>query len=272
MIAHRGAVRIWHWAHEAANLNCEAGEESEWHLAWKLLALDGTQEIKVGNRRADVLAPGGYAVELQKSPMNADEVHRREDDWSVQGGMVWIFCAIEETAEKRISWGRHWAWEDRRVLQVTWMHAPDRVRSARAPSLLDLGDDRLMFVGGWWLSRGGPLTGYGWPVSKEWVIKNVLRADKIPEPQGEDPEVVRARRVREHEAERRRLAGERAAQQAAERERAEAARHREAELKRQRQEDIEHLEWLEGGRRYCAASEAVQNFVVFRWSRWLRQA
>jgi Competence protein CoiA-like family len=270
MIAHRGTMRIWHWAHEAANPNCEAGRESEWHLAWKMLALDGTQEVEVGRRRADVLAPGGYAVELQRSQMNAEEVHGREDDWSAQGGMVWIFCATKE-AEKRISWRRVRAWEDRRVLQVTWKYAPDRVRSARAPSFLDLGNERLLFVGRWRLRHNGPLTGYCWPVSKEWVVENVLRGDKIPEPLGEDPEVIMARRARERKAELKRLAAERAVQQAAERERAEAARRRAAEQGRQRQDDIEHLEWLEGVRRYCAASEAVQGFVIFRWSRWLRQ-
>lgn len=36
--------------------------------------------------------------------MNAEEVHGREDDWSAQGGIVWIFCAIKEADKKRISW------------------------------------------------------------------------------------------------------------------------------------------------------------------------
>jgi hypothetical protein len=271
MIARRGTLRIWHWAHVAANPDCEAGKESEWHLAWKSLALDGTQEIKTGNRRSDVLAPGGYAVELQKSAMNAAEVHGREADWGSQGGMVWIFCAIREMTEQRIRWHRN-PWTDQRALQVTWSHAPDRVRAACLPSFIDLGDDRLLFVGGW-RAGSAPLSGYAWPVSKRWVIANVLRGDKIPRPLGEDPEAARARRAAEREALRRAEKMRRSAERAAERGRAEAERRRITELKRQRQEDNENLEWLEGIRRYCAASEVTGHFVKswFRWRSWLRQ-
>jgi Competence protein CoiA-like family len=50
MLARTGAVRIWHWAHLAANPHCAAARETEWHLAWKVLALDGTQEITFGRR------------------------------------------------------------------------------------------------------------------------------------------------------------------------------------------------------------------------------
>jgi hypothetical protein len=276
MIARRGALRTWHWAHETATPDCEAGKESEWHLAWKALALDDTQEIQVGNRRADVLAPGGYAVEFQKSSMTAEEVHGREDDWSTQGGVVWIFCAIDEAAGKRLTHGRPLDrfWEDLRVHQATWTHAPERVRSARAPSFLDLGNDRLLFVGGWRLNRNGPLTGYAWPVSKDLVVQLVLRGHKIPKVRGEDPEIVRARHAREREAERRRVAAERAAhlaaERAAERERAEALRRWQTGITLLWLENTERLEWLEGIRRYFAASVADQSFEPFPWHRWLR--
>jgi hypothetical protein len=297
MIACRGSKVPPYWRHKPANPNpdCEAGRESEWHLAWKALALDDTQEIRRANRIADVLAPGGYAVEFQAWAMDRAEVRGRENDWSTQGGIVWIFKAIDETAKKQIAeagplWrGRRilqqplewhsspWKdqqaieWKDQQAIEVSWLRAPERVRWARAPAFLDLGDDRLLFVGGWWLDRPGPLTGYAWPVSKQWVIDNVLKGDKIPEPFGEDPEVVRARKAREAEERRRADRLRRLAEQAAERERAEAEARREAERERELREAIEYRDWLEVFLRYCAASENAQDCVTswFRWWSWL---
>lgn len=52
---------------------------------------------------------------------------------------------------------------------------------------------------------------------------------------------------------------------------AQDARGREAELNRQWQENTKHVGWLEGLRCCTADSEAVQGFVMFRWSRWLGQ-
>ena len=109
--------------------------------------------------------------------------------------------------------------------------------------------------------------------ARDLVVKRVLRGDKIPQARGEDPEVVRRRRAEERKAERVRAAAERAAQLAVERaaelRRAEATRRWKAEMRRQRQEDIKRLEWLEGVRRYRAASVADQGFDPFRWWRWL---
>lgn len=120
MIAHRvTGGRTWHWAHETANPNCRTSGETEWHLAWKALGLEGTQERNVGTRWADVLAPGGYAVEFQRQPFDPpSEQRRREDDWADQGGMVWIFYAIEAAAEGRIANRVPWQWFSARGNQV----------------------------------------------------------------------------------------------------------------------------------------------------------
>lgn len=201
MRARTGLVRIWHWAHLEADPNCASALESEWHLAWKDLGADGSQEVRVGNRRADVLAPGGYAVEFQASSAGAEEVCAREADWAVQGGMVWVFRADREFAAGRIVLsGSFRGWdacllkpETRSTLDVTWLRAPERVRAARAPSFLDLGeDDEMLFIGGWrdWSS---PLTGYGWRVSRNWVVDHVLRGDVVPGPLAGDPAEVKRR-------------------------------------------------------------------------------
>lgn len=151
MRARTGSVRIWHWAHLEHNPHCEAARESEWHLAWKVLGLDGTQEVKVGCRRADVLAPGGFAVEFQASALTREEVRAREDDWSAQGGMAWVFKAdqahIEVTEQYLPQWLHLLKPENQMTVRVTWPRAPERVRAAHAPSFLDVGDDELLFIG-----------------------------------------------------------------------------------------------------------------------------
>lgn len=197
MRARSGPVRIWHWAHVEANPHCAAAGESEWHLAWKILGVDGSQEVRVGTRRADVLAPGGFAVEFQASALDTREVHAREDDWAAQGGMVWVFRADQEFAMGRITLSRPFReWEecllkaeDRATLAITWSHAPERVRAARMPSLLDIGGGELLFVGGW-REGSSPLSGYGWRISKDWAVERVLRGGVVPAPLARPPVVV----------------------------------------------------------------------------------
>jgi hypothetical protein len=188
-----GTVRIWHWAHIERNPHCEAALESEWHLAWKVLGIDGTQEVKVGNRRADILAPGGFAVEFQASALTGEEVWDREWDWAGQGRMVWVFRADREFAAERINMTRSFAAyekylaepEKRHTLDIAWSHAPERVRVARTRSFLDIGGGQLLLIGGW-RPGSSPLTGYGWRVPRDAVVRNVLHGIVIPEPIARD--------------------------------------------------------------------------------------
>lgn len=181
MIAKTGTTVIHHWAHEAEQPGCEASCESPWHLGWKDLAADGTQEIAVGNRRADVLAPGGFAVEFQKSPMTPEEVRARETDWKRR--LVWVFDAQDAYAEGRLVIRRH---PDREASDayrnVTWAHAPVRIKAATCRSLLDLDGEQLLYVGKWFDSS--PLRGYGWQVTQDWCVAYVVQGDKIYEPPG----------------------------------------------------------------------------------------
>jgi hypothetical protein len=197
MLARAGTVRIWHWAHLERNPHCEAALETEWHLAWKVLGIDGTQEVKVGRRRADILAPGGYAVEFQASTLDPAEVRTREDDWTAQGGMAWVFKADKPAAAGHIDAYGSFAGEEhlvkpenRATLDITWRWAPVQVRFARAPSFLDIGNDELLFIGRW-RPGSSPLTGYGWKVSKDWVVQNLLRGSVIPAPLAGDPAEIK---------------------------------------------------------------------------------
>ena len=105
MIAKTGDVKVWHWAHRTENPGCASAGESEWHLGWKALGPPDSQERTVGNRRADVLAPGGFTVEAQKSALTAAEVAQREADW--KGRLVWIFDAIDACEEGRLTLWRN---------------------------------------------------------------------------------------------------------------------------------------------------------------------
>jgi hypothetical protein len=189
--------------------------------------------------------------------------------------MVWVFYAIEAATEGRITDRLPWRWlgaGNDQVIEITWSHAPERVRSARAPSFLDLGGNKVLFVGGW-RRASSPLTGYGWRVAKQWVVDNVLRGGKIPEPFGEDPEVILARERAVRRERDRAERARRAAELAAERERAEAEQRRQAELERQRQDEAERLKWEEDLRRYVAASDTTSGLVAnwFRWRSWIRR-
>lgn len=144
-----------------------------------------------------MLAPGGFTVELQASPMTAEEVWSRELDWRMR--LVWIFDAAAAFSAGRLRvWRsagqqadgqpvvfggerfRRRPPEKRDAWDVSWSRAPERVKSACCRSILDLGGD-LIYVGAWEVP-GRPLRGYGWPVTREWVAVNVLNGQAIPEP------------------------------------------------------------------------------------------
>lgn len=181
MIAKTGDVVIHHWAHETDQPHCRASAEGPWHLAWKSLGAEGTQEVAIGNRRADVLAPGGFAVEFQKSPMSPAEVQAREADWKHH--LVWIFDARDAYAEGRLELRTH---PDRdpgdAYRNIRWTHAPVRIKAATCRSLLDIDGERLVYVGKWFDSS--PLRGYGWQVTQEWCVAYVVQGDRIHEPPG----------------------------------------------------------------------------------------
>jgi hypothetical protein len=279
MYSRCGETKIWHWAHQPGCEKCAGGEESEWHLAWKAEAIDSTQEVRVGDRPgyakyrvADVLAPGKYTVELQASKMLKGPLREREADWATQGGIVWIFKAIKETGARRVEWHTplEFLSDPRRVQQITWKDMPDRVKHARAPAFLDLGNDRLLFVGGWY-PGSQPRTGWGWPVTRQWVIHNVLKGDKVPEPFGEDPEVIRRRQEEERRALRQARREAELRHLREERERAERAAAIETQMAQVWQVLEGSLDRLSISRQLGHAADAADQVLasLFRWRPWI---
>jgi hypothetical protein len=179
MLAKTGEVVSWHWAHLTENPHCAAALESEWHLGWKLEATHSGVEVAVGKRRADVLAPYGYAIEFQRSALTREEVQAREDDWGRK--VIWIFYAKEayERPGGLQFWNADASFGKVDWAKIHWPHAPERVRAARCWTLLDVGQPNLMFVGEW-VPDKSPLQGYGWPVTREWVEKEIINGIELP--------------------------------------------------------------------------------------------
>lgn len=207
MLAKTGEVVSWHWAHLVENPHCEAARESLWHLGWKATADHQGVEVAVGNRRADVLTPYGYAVEVQKSALTGEEVRQREEDW--KGKLIWIFLAQEayERPEGLEFWAANSTYGKVDWGTLQWKRGPDRVKAARCWSLLDVGRDNLIFVGEW-TPKSSPLRGYGWSVPRSWVIDKIINGTELPERPGlERPDWAPS--VRQARADRKRRDAER---------------------------------------------------------------
>lgn len=180
MTAKCGDVLVWHWAHTNRPDHCTSPYgESEWHLLWKERAIDGTQEYPhpTRPRRADVRAPSGFVVEFQRSPLTATQVRDRENDWDRR--LVWVLDAEAAYNAERL---RLFEPEPGlRRQRFYWFKSPEIVRAVTCTTLYDLGDDELFYVE-YGNSRGNGLSGSGWWVSLDWVITDVLRGERWPNP------------------------------------------------------------------------------------------
>ena len=88
---------IWHWAHRGLQ-HCDPWweNETEWHREWKALFPSEWHEVLRTDPEsgevhiADVMAPTGFVVEVQNSPMPQGELFARE---AFYGTMIWIVNA-----------------------------------------------------------------------------------------------------------------------------------------------------------------------------------
>jgi hypothetical protein len=126
VVAKCGTFKIWHWAHKSKEA-CDPWWESEsdWHRAWKKCFPVASQEVirfddGSGEKHvADVLTPGGTAIEFQSYPMDEAEIESRELFW---GKMVWVVNGRKNTFDKNyfdLSIER--ADQDTNVFNIYWM-------------------------------------------------------------------------------------------------------------------------------------------------------
>lgn len=88
LVARCGEFRTWHWAH-SVDSECDPWWEPEthWHRAWKEICVPESVEVAYGEHRADILARDGAVIELQHSPIAAEEIGSREGFY---GKMLWL--------------------------------------------------------------------------------------------------------------------------------------------------------------------------------------
>lgn len=133
VIAKCGSINRWHWSHRA-DTDCDPWSEHEgpWHLAWKEHFLESEREVVIGPHRADIRTVSGRVIELQHSPISAEEIEERERFYGP--GMVWLVDASEfiqniDFCDKGDYFSFRWKWP-----RKTWA-------AAKRPVFLDPGDE-----------------------------------------------------------------------------------------------------------------------------------
>lgn len=139
VIAKCGSINRWHWSHWG-DTDCDPWSEHEgpWHLAWKDYFAPSEREIVIGPHRADIRTKAGRVIELQHSPISAEEIREREEFYG--RAMVWILDASEfiqnfDFREKGDYYSFRWKWP-----RKTWA-------VAKRPIFLDPGEQGWNEVG-----------------------------------------------------------------------------------------------------------------------------
>ena len=161
---------------------------------------------RTGERHiADVKADSGLVVEVQHSPISADELQSREDFY---GDMIWIVDARDLHGYFSLGTSRdlatcdpmsyHFQWFSRSTLLKRWSQARKPVffdtliessftRHVQTPSR-----EHLL----WRLFEFDPEDGLGFiaPVRSDWLVQAVFDGDPVPLARCEEDEAGRYRR------------------------------------------------------------------------------
>lgn len=137
VLARCGSINVWHWAHKNRK-DCDpwSEPETEWHLAWKRFVIPEKVEVVIKPHRADIVGMKGVVIELQHSPISADEITERECFYKK---MVWVIDAasfahnfVLKRKGNRETF--RWKWPKR-----SWA-------AATCPLFLDFGNDKLFEI------------------------------------------------------------------------------------------------------------------------------
>jgi competence protein CoiA len=156
VIAKCGSINRWHWSHRG-DTDCDPWSEHEgpWHLGWKEYFAPSEREIVIGPHRADIRTKAGRVIELQHSPISAEDIREREEFYGP--GMVWVVdaSAFWKNLEP-CSWGYIWRWP-----RKSWLNA-------KRPLYFDVGDrNRLLRV--YVIAEQGKLLQTNWGCKYEWL-------------------------------------------------------------------------------------------------------
>lgn len=167
VIAKCGSINRWHWSHRG-DTDCDPWSEHEgpWHLAWKDYFAPSEREIVIGPHRADIRTKAGRVIELQHSPISAEEIREREEFYG--RGMVWLVDASEfwhnvRAAPEDYSWSD---WQGR--LPQIWSWPRKSWLSARKTVYFDTGDRHKLFRVRNFAKEGRNIYGH-WGCKYEWL-------------------------------------------------------------------------------------------------------
>lgn len=115
-----GEINIWHWAHKTKE-DCDdwRGEETLWHIKWKLLVKPENTEVVIQNHRADIYT-GKIYIELQNSSISVEDIEDREGFYDK---LLWIFNVEKSVHNISITKRENyvtfrWKWGWRKLLYV----------------------------------------------------------------------------------------------------------------------------------------------------------
>lgn len=103
VIPKRGEIMTWHFAHRS-NKDCDKWYEmTAWHKEWQEQFPKQFREIPMERdgekHRADIKIDD-LVIEFQHSPMSAEEFKKRNDFYSKDGVLVWLFDVSDKVEHK----------------------------------------------------------------------------------------------------------------------------------------------------------------------------
>lgn len=164
LIAKCGTKNIWHWAHSTL-VECQSYKEpeTEWHRAWKAKFPPYACEIKVGDCRADVRLPTGTVIEFQHSPIDLENIYKREKVYGTD--MIWFVDGYEFSE-------RFYVTELRTHANFQWDHRRKWVSDLRRPIFIDfLKTKSLIFQ----MVKNYGKYGWGYVLSEERFMEKFAR-------------------------------------------------------------------------------------------------
>lgn len=87
LVARKGVINIWHWAHKSKACDFDIKPETVWHLGWKKKFPKEWCEVPLGRHRADVLLPSGRVIEFQSGYLSYWDATSRLDQYKK---IIWI--------------------------------------------------------------------------------------------------------------------------------------------------------------------------------------
>jgi len=159
VIAKCGQINTHHWAHESRE-DCDAWSEpiGPWHLWWQNLVHPDCMEVGRGPHRADIVGNGGVVVELQHSPISAEDIAAREAHY---GNMVWLFDATLRFAYMKSGERAFFSFGQTKHLDL-----------CKKPVFLDFGFDVVEVE--WFTDAITMVSGFGLVRSREWFAEAFL--------------------------------------------------------------------------------------------------